>query len=95
MKVAAVCARIVGAVIGVLLVPSAVLWLVEVGVAGSWKWLPACLVLVAGLAGCGGRRAVVAPQADAGVGRSHCACLGHVGGEFCVLAGGDDPRRDS
>lgn len=54
MKVAAVCARIVGAVIGVLLVPSAVLWLVEVGVAGSWKWLPACLVLVAGLAGCGG-----------------------------------------
>lgn len=53
MKVTAVCARLVGAVVGVLLVPSAVFWLVEVGAAGSWRWLPACLVLVAGLAGCG------------------------------------------
>lgn len=53
MKVAAVVARVVGSAIGALvLVPLAVLWLVEVGVAGAWKWLPGCVILVAGLAGC-------------------------------------------
>lgn len=53
MKVVVVGARLVGAAIGMLVVvPSAVLWLVEMGKAGSWTWLPACLALVAGLAGC-------------------------------------------
>lgn len=53
MKVAAAAARVVGSSIGALvLVPLAVLWLVETGVAGAWRWLPGCVVLVAGLAGC-------------------------------------------
>ena len=52
MKVAAAAARVVGSSIGALvLVPLAVLWLVETGVAGAWRWLPGCVVLVAGLAG--------------------------------------------
>jgi hypothetical protein len=53
MKVAAAAARVAGSSIGALvLVPLAVLWLVETGLAGAWKWLPGCVVLVAGLAGC-------------------------------------------
>ncbi|QBX55986.1 hypothetical protein EXE58_11285 [Nocardioides seonyuensis] len=46
-------ARIAGSILGTLiLVPGTVLCLLDMGVAGSWKWFPACLVLVAGLAGC-------------------------------------------
>lgn len=53
MKKVAVGARVVGACVGaVVLVPVAVARLVEIGVAGTWRWLPACLVLVAGVAGC-------------------------------------------
>lgn len=53
MKVVAAAARIVGSGIGALiLVPLVVVWLVEVGVAGAYRWLPGCLVLVAGLAAC-------------------------------------------
>lgn len=53
MRVAAVSARIAGSILGALiLVPGTVLCLLDMGVAGSWKWFPACLVLVAGLAGC-------------------------------------------
>ena len=53
MKVAAALARIIASGFGALvLVPLAVLWLVETGVAGAWKWLPGCVLLVAGLAAC-------------------------------------------
>ncbi len=53
MRVVVASARIVGSILGTLiLVPGAVLWLLEMGVAGSWTWFPVCLVLVAGLAGC-------------------------------------------
>lgn len=53
MKVVAASARILCSAIGALiLVPLSVVWLVEIGFAGAWKWLPGCAVLVAGLAGC-------------------------------------------
>ncbi|MBD3927019.1 hypothetical protein IEZ26_20530 [Nocardioides cavernae] len=52
MKLLVASARILGSCIGALLVPLTVIWLVEIGVAGAWKWLPGCAVLIAGLAGC-------------------------------------------
>ena len=53
MRMVAASARTVGSILGTLvLVPGAVLLLLDMGVAGSWKWFPVCLALVAGLAGC-------------------------------------------
>lgn len=52
MRVVVTIARTVGTVVVALLVPVAVLLLLDAGVAGSWAWFPACLALVAGVAGC-------------------------------------------
>lgn len=53
MKLAATVARVVASLVGALvLVPLGLLVLMETGVAGAWRWLPGCVVLVAGLAGC-------------------------------------------
>ncbi|NPD03364.1 hypothetical protein HN031_01530 [Nocardioides sp. zg-1308] len=53
MKVVAMSARIVASAVGALVVvPVTVLLLLEGEVAGSWTWLPLCVVLVAGLSGC-------------------------------------------